>query len=112
MAGGRTRRDSHLRPHGQARRGGDVDYASSCAKGRINRLLPVDVAGHGNSVARPSRISGLSCLDRTECVRLVNQMDTYYVVDRGLPPGVYPNKFIFEGHPMADKELADPSFSS
>src|SRR5687768_2648108 len=30
--------------------GGDVYYVSSCATGRINRLLVADVAGHGQAV--------------------------------------------------------------
>mgnify|MGYP003483393270 CR=1 FL=1 len=32
-------------------RGGDVVYASSCATGRITRLMVADVAGHGHTVA-------------------------------------------------------------
>jgi hypothetical protein len=31
--------------------GGDVHYVSSCATGRITRLLVADVAGHGEQVA-------------------------------------------------------------
>ena len=38
------------RPHGQSDAGGDVYFVSSCATGRINRLLIADVAGHGHSV--------------------------------------------------------------
>src|SRR5688572_29319626 len=30
--------------------GGDVYYVSSCATGRINRLLVADVSGHGQAV--------------------------------------------------------------
>ena len=41
----------YSKPYGQAQSGGDVYYASSCATGRISRLLLADVAGHGNSVA-------------------------------------------------------------
>src|SRR6202051_5420709 len=41
----------YSKPFGQAQRGGDVYYASSCATGRITRLLLADVAGHGNTVA-------------------------------------------------------------
>jgi phosphoserine phosphatase RsbU/P len=41
----------YSKPHGKARRGGDVYYASSCAAGRISRLLLADVSGHGTSVA-------------------------------------------------------------
>lgn len=39
------------RPAGAADAGGDVHYVSSCATGRIVRLLVADVAGHGDSVA-------------------------------------------------------------
>ena len=41
----------YSKPHGQAQRGGDVYYASSCASGRITRVLLADVSGHGTSVA-------------------------------------------------------------
>ena len=54
-------------------------YASSCATGRISRLLLADVSGHGNAVAATA--AGLRTLmrrfvnrlDRTEFVRLLNQ---------------------------------------
>ncbi len=35
--------------------GGDVHYVSSCASGRITRLLVADVAGHGMSVDQSAR---------------------------------------------------------
>jgi len=38
------------RPYEQASAGGDVYYVSSCATGRINRLLVADVSGHGEKV--------------------------------------------------------------
>src|SRR6202162_143661 len=41
----------YSKPFGDAERGGDVYYASSCATGRINRLLLADVSGHGDAVA-------------------------------------------------------------
>lgn len=34
-------------PHAEAKAGGDVYYLSSCASGRISRLLLADVCGHG-----------------------------------------------------------------
>jgi serine phosphatase RsbU (regulator of sigma subunit) len=34
----------------QSEGGGDIYYVSSCATGRINRLLVADVAGHGSAV--------------------------------------------------------------
>ena len=69
----------HSKPFGQAERGGDVYYASSCATGRISRLLLADVAGHGNSVAttaadlRTLMRRFVNRLDQTEFVRLLNQ---------------------------------------
>ncbi len=38
-------------PEGHSRAGGDVYYTSSCASGRITRLLLADVSGHGQLVA-------------------------------------------------------------
>ncbi|MEC9373520.1 MAG: PP2C family protein-serine/threonine phosphatase [Planctomycetota bacterium] len=35
--------------------GGDIHYVSSCATGRITRLLVADVSGHGEAVARAAR---------------------------------------------------------
>src|ERR1700675_2805989 len=69
----------YSKPHGQAQRGGDVYYASSCATGRINRLLLADVAGHGNAVAataadlRTLMRRFVNRLDQGEFVRLLNQ---------------------------------------
>lgn len=39
------------RPHGDAVAGGDVYYLSSCASGRITRILLADVSGHGEHVS-------------------------------------------------------------
>src|SRR5271155_3426882 len=69
----------YSKPFGQAQRGGDVYYASSCATGRISRLLLADVAGHGNSVAataadlRTLMRRFVNRLDQKEFVRLLNQ---------------------------------------
>jgi len=69
----------YSKPHGNAEHGGDVYYASSCATGRIARLLLADVAGHGHSVAstaadlRTLMRRFVNCLDQTEFVRLLNQ---------------------------------------
>src|SRR5580692_4330452 len=69
----------YSKPFGDAERGGDVYYASSCATGRITRLLLADVAGHGNSVAstaanlRTLMRRFVNRLDQTEFVRLLNQ---------------------------------------
>src|SRR6187402_1776010 len=41
----------YSRPYGQSAIGGDVYYVSSCATGRIMRLLLADVSGHGAVVS-------------------------------------------------------------
>lgn len=41
----------YSRPHGGAEGGGDVYLLSSCASGRITRLLLADISGHGQEVA-------------------------------------------------------------
>jgi serine phosphatase RsbU (regulator of sigma subunit) len=67
------------KPYGEAQRGGDVYYASSCATGRITRLLLADVSGHGNAVAataadlRTLMRRFVNRLDQTDFVRLLNQ---------------------------------------
>src|SRR5450755_3839478 len=69
----------YSKPFGEAQRGGDVYYVSSCASGRISRLLLADVSGHGQSVAstaadlRTLMRRFVNRLDQTEFVRLLNQ---------------------------------------
>jgi sigma-B regulation protein RsbU (phosphoserine phosphatase) len=69
----------YSKPYGQAHAGGDIYYASSCATGRISRLLLADVAGHGHTVAataadlRTLMRRFVNRLDQTEFVRLLNQ---------------------------------------
>jgi sigma-B regulation protein RsbU (phosphoserine phosphatase) len=69
----------YSKPYGNAQHGGDVYYASSCATGRISRLLLADVAGHGNAVAstaadlRTLMRRFVNRLDQNEFVRLLNQ---------------------------------------
>src|SRR5580693_5399916 len=69
----------YSKPYGKAHAGGDVYYASSCATGRISRLLLADVAGHGQTVAataadlRTLMRRFVNRLDQTEFVRLLNQ---------------------------------------
>ncbi len=69
----------YSKPFGQARAGGDVYYASSCATGRITRLLLADVSGHGQPVAataadlRTLMRRFVNRLDQTEFVRLLNR---------------------------------------
>src|SRR6202795_689525 len=72
----------YSKPYGQARAGEDVYYASSCATGRISRLLLADVSGHGNAVAstaadlRTLMRRFVNRLDQKEVVRLLNQQFT------------------------------------
>src|ERR1700732_5055833 len=69
----------YSKPFGEAQCGGDVYYASSCATGRISRLLLADVSGHGTSVAataadlRTLMRRFVNRLDQAEFVRLLNQ---------------------------------------
>ena len=45
----------YCQPHLNSRTGGDVYYLSSCASGRISRLLIADVAGHGDDAGKTAR---------------------------------------------------------
>jgi hypothetical protein len=59
----------YSRPFEDAEEGGDVYYVSSCATGRITRLLVADVAGHGAGVRE------LAGVLRELMRRYVNQLD-------------------------------------
>lgn len=69
----------YSKPYEQAEAGGDVYYVSSCATGRITRLLVADVAGHGNSVAdlatalRRLMRQHVNHLDQVTFVRRMNE---------------------------------------
>src|SRR4051794_7168845 len=66
----------YSKPFGGADGGGDVYYVSSCATGRITRLLVADVAGHGDAVGR------IGVQLRTLMRRYVNYIDqTRFVAD-------------------------------
>ncbi len=41
----------YSKPYQGQREGGDIHYLSSCASGRVSRLLVADVSGHGTKVA-------------------------------------------------------------
>jgi phosphoserine phosphatase RsbU/P len=72
----------YSKPFEEAQRGGDVYYVSSCASGRISRLLLADVSGHGTSVAstaadlRTLMRRFVNRLDQKEFVRLLNEQFT------------------------------------
>src|SRR5439155_19420481 len=64
----------YSKPYQQADAGGDVYYVSSCATGRITRLLVADVSGHGNAV---QEIAGVL---RNLMRRYVNHLDQRHFV--------------------------------
>src|ERR1700678_4073174 len=72
----------YSKPYGEAQRGGDVYYVSSCATGRISRVLLADVSGHGTSVAataadlRSLMRRFVNRLDHKEFVQLLNDQFT------------------------------------
>src|SRR5579862_737778 len=77
----------YSKPFGQSDGGGDIYYASSCATGRINRLLLADVAGHGIGVAdvaaylRTLMRRYVNFLDQRKFVRSMNAQFAQYSKD-------------------------------
>lgn len=69
----------YSKPYGGADGGGDVYYVSSCATGRIARLLLADVSGHGQAVQtmavdlRELMRRFVNHLDHTQFIRMMNQ---------------------------------------
>ncbi len=69
----------YCQPYRGAEGGGDVYYVSSCATGRITRLLVADVAGHGLEVSdtaaqlRALMRRYVNFLDQTQFVQSLNQ---------------------------------------
>lgn len=67
------------KPSGGDAAGGDIHYVSSCATGRITRILVADVSGHGTEVsALALRLRGLmrrfvNYVDQTRLMELVNR---------------------------------------
>ncbi len=68
----------YSRPHQGDAAGGDVHYVSSCATGRITRVLVADVSGHGTAVAEMgTKLRGLmrrhvNHLDQTKFIASLN----------------------------------------
>jgi len=66
------------RPYLEAKSGGDVYYVSSCASGRITRILLADVMGHGNLAAETARglrdlmRQNINMIRQTSLVRALN----------------------------------------
>jgi sigma-B regulation protein RsbU (phosphoserine phosphatase) len=69
----------YSKPYGDASAGGDVYYVSSCATGRITRLLLADVSGHGEAVSaiattlRNLMRKYVNYLDQSKCIHEMNQ---------------------------------------
>lgn len=69
----------YSRPIGHAENGGDVYYLSSCASGRISRLLVADVSGHGPEVSqlalrlRELMRRNINRIDQTSFVASMNE---------------------------------------
>jgi serine phosphatase RsbU (regulator of sigma subunit) len=69
----------YSRPYGGSDTGGDVHYVSSCATGRVTRLLVADVSGHGDAVAgiatslRELMRRNVNYIDQTRFVRQMNR---------------------------------------
>jgi serine phosphatase RsbU (regulator of sigma subunit) len=66
----------YSKPHGDSDAGGDVYYLSSCASGRITRMLLADVSGHG------AEVSGLATALRDLMRRHVNHVNQSRFVER------------------------------
>lgn len=74
----------YSRPYGQAVGGGDVYYISSCASGRITRMLLADVTGHGELVSqiavglRDLMRSNVNYVKQIRFVQAMNQQFTEF----------------------------------
>lgn len=72
----------YSRPHGTSLGGGDVYYLSSCASGRISRVLLADVSGHGELVSalgmglRDLMRRNVNWVKQTRLVRAMNRQFT------------------------------------
>ena len=68
----------HSQPYDRAEGGGDVYYVSSCASGRITRLLLADISGHGER----ARIKAT----RASIANICTAIDVYEVDTGRFPP--------------------------
>jgi len=68
----------YSQPYATAQSGGDVYYVSSCASGRITRLLLADVSGHGDPVSdraeflRKLMRKNINIIDQSTLVTAIN----------------------------------------
>lgn len=104
----------HSRPFAGAAGGGDVYYVSSCASGRITRLLLADVSGHGEGVAhlavglRDLMRRNVNWIRQTRFVREMNRQFSQQPGDSGFATAVVctffaPTRslqFCNAGHPL------------
>jgi serine phosphatase RsbU (regulator of sigma subunit) len=78
----------YSRPYGEDACGGDVYYLSSCASGRITRMLLADVSGHGEVVSqlagglRDLMRRNINFVKQTRFVKAMNLQFTEYA-DKG-----------------------------
>jgi sigma-B regulation protein RsbU (phosphoserine phosphatase) len=80
----------YSQPHGTSSGGGDVYYLSSCASGRITRILLADVSGHGEKVSQVA--VSLRELVRSH-VNLVRQSRFVQAVNREFTDADHTGKF-------------------
>jgi sigma-B regulation protein RsbU (phosphoserine phosphatase) len=77
-------------PHGRSTGGGDVYYISSCASGRITRILLADVSGHGEGASDIA--IGLRELMRDH-VNLIHQSKFVRAINREFTDSDFTGKF-------------------
>lgn len=69
----------YAKPYADSQAGGDVHYLSSCATGRITRILLADVSGHGAKVAQTAIMlrdlmrQYVNYLDQSRFVAAINE---------------------------------------
>jgi hypothetical protein len=71
----------YSKPFGGSDEGGDIYYVSSCATGRILRLLIADVAGHGQAVRHlATQLQGLmrQHVNQIDQIRFVQSMNNQF----------------------------------
>ena len=71
----------YSKPYAEAEGGGDVHYVSSCATGRITRMMIADVSGHGQSVASVAdelRLMMRRYINYLDQRRFVDEMNTQF----------------------------------
>ncbi|MCA9291555.1 MAG: serine/threonine-protein phosphatase [Phycisphaerales bacterium] len=87
------------RPFAGEAHGGDVHYVSSCASGRISRLLVADVSGHGEAVAaiavglRTLLRRYVNHIDQTRFVESMNEALSRTFADGGFATSVISTYF-------------------